>query len=236
MAGHLSLKNIVGEPLVVHSLGRRRQIADRAGELLRLVGLDTSHLNRFPHELSAGQKQHVGIARALALEPRLILADEPVSALDMSIQGQILNLIEDLRAKLGLTMLFIAHDLSVLAHISDRMGVMYLGNLVEVGATTELFRQPRHPYSEALLTAIPQPDPKRKVERVILEGQVPSPLNKPAGCPFHPRCPYRQQRCEGEVPELRQAGEGRMVACHFAEELELRGSLQSDVMGRLGLS
>ena len=231
-----TIKNIVGEPLVVHGLGRRREIADRVEELLRLVGLDSSHLNRFPHELSGGQKQRVGIARALALEPRLILADEPVSALDMSIQGQILNLIEDLRAKLGLTMLFIAHDLSVLAHISERMGVMYVGNLVEVGATTDLFRKPLHPYSEALLTAIPQPDPKRKVERVILEGQVPSPLNKPTGCPFHPRCPYRQQRCEGEVPELRAMGDGRMVACHFAEELELRGSLQSDVMGRLGLS
>ena len=231
-----TIKNIVGEPLVVHGLGRRREIADRVDELLRLVGLDSSHLNRFPHELSGGQKQRVGIARALALEPRLILADEPVSALDMSIQGQILNLIEDLRARLGLTMLFIAHDLSVLAHISDRMGVMYLGNLVEVSATTDLFRKPLHPYSEALLTAIPQPDPKRKVERVILEGQVPSPLNKPAGCPFHPRCPYRQERCEGEVPELRTMGDGRMVACHFAGELELRGSLQSDVMGRLGLS
>ena len=230
-----TIKNIVGEPLVVHGLGGRREIADRVNELLRLVGLDSSHLNRFPHELSGGQKQRVGIARALALEPKLILADEPVSALDMSIQGQILNLIEDLRNRLGLTMLFIAHDLSVLSHISDRMGVMYLGNLVEVGATTDLFRTPRHPYSEALLTAIPQPDPKRKVERVILEGQVPSPLNKPSGCPFHPRCPYRQQRCEAEVPELRPLGD-RMVACHLAEELELRGSLQGDVMGRLGLS
>ena len=230
-----TIKNIVGEPLVVHGLGGRREIAERVDELLRLVGLDSSHLNRFPHELSGGQKQRVGIARALALEPKLILADEPVSALDMSIQGQILNLIEDLRDRLGLTMLFIAHDLSVLSHVSERMGVMYLGNLVEVGATTALFRTPRHPYSEALLTAIPQPDPKRKVERVILEGQVPSPLNKPSGCPFHPRCPYRQQRCEAEVPELRPLGD-RMVACHFAEELDLRGSLQSDVMGRLGLS
>ena len=230
-----TIKNIVGEPLVVHGLGGRREIAERVDELLRLVGLDSSHLNRFPHELSGGQKQRVGIARALALEPKLILADEPVSALDMSIQGQILNLIEDLRDRLGLTMLFIAHDLSVLSHVSERMGVMYLGNLVEVGATTDLFRTPRHPYSEALLTAIPQPDPKRKVERVILEGQVPSPLNKPSGCPFHPRCPYRQQRCEAEVPELRPLGD-RMVACHFAEELDLRGSLQSDVMGRLGLS
>ena len=231
-----TIRNIVGEPLVVHRLGGRREIAERVDELLRLVGLDSSHLNRFPHELSGGQKQRVGIARALALQPKLILADEPVSALDMSIQGQILNLIEDLRDKLGLTMLFIAHDLSVLSHISERMGVMYLGNLVEVGATTALFRKPLHPYSEALLTAIPQPDPKRKVERVILEGQVPSPLNKPSGCPFHPRCPYRQQRCEAEVPELRLLGQDRMVACHFAEELELRGSLQSDVMGRLGLS
>ena len=230
-----TIKNIVGEPLVVHGLGGRRAIAERVDELLRLVGLDSSHLNRFPHELSGGQKQRVGIARALALEPKLILADEPVSALDMSIQGQILNLIEDLRDRLGLTMLFIAHDLSVLSHISDRMGVMYLGNLVEVGATTDLFRRPRHPYSEALLTAIPQPDPKRNVERVILEGQVPSPLNKPSGCPFHPRCPYRQQRCEREVPDLRPLGD-RMVACHLAEELDLRGSLQSDVMGRLGLS
>jgi len=230
-----TIKNIVGEPLVVHGLGGRREIAERVDELLRLVGLDSSHLNRFPHELSGGQKQRVGIARALALEPKLILADEPVSALDMSIQGQMLNLIEDLRDRLGLTMLFIAHDLSVLSHISDRMGVMYLGNLVEVGATTDLFRTPRHPYSEALLTAIPQPDPKRKVERVILEGQVPSPLNKPSGCPFHPRCPYRKQRCEAEVPELRPLGD-RMVACHLAEELDLRGSLQGDVMGRLGLS
>ena len=230
-----TIKNIVGEPLVVHGLGGRREIAERVDELLRLVGLDSSHLNRFPHELSGGQKQRVGIARALALEPKLILADEPVSALDMSIQGQILNLIEDLRDRLGLTMLFIAHDLSVLSHVSERMGVMYLGNLVEVGATTDLFRTPRHPYSEALITAIPQPDPKRKVERVILEGQVPSPLNKPSGCPFHPRCPYRQQRCEAEVPELRPLAD-RLVACHFAEELDLRGSLQSDVMGRLGLS
>ena len=201
-----------------------------------MVGLDSSQLNRFPHELSGGQKQRVGIARALALEPRLILADEPVSALDMSVQGQVLNLVQDLKAKLGLTMLFIAHDLSVLAHICDRAGIMYVGNLVEVSITDDLFRRPLHPYTEALISAIPQPDPKREIDRIILEGQVPSPLDKPAGCPFHPCCPYRQDRCTQEVPELREIGNQRFVACHFAEEFKLRGALKDDVIAKLGLA
>ena len=232
----LTIKNIVAEPFVVHRVGSRKRIADRVLELLETVGLDSSHLNRFPHELSGGQKQRVGIARALALDPKLILADEPVSALDMSVQGQVLNLVQDLKDKLGLTMLFIAHDLSVLAHICDRVGIMYLGNLVEVSATEELFRRPLHPYTEALISAIPQPDPKREIDRIILEGQVPSPLDKPSGCPFHPRCPYRQDRCAEEVPELREIGNQRFVACHFAEELELRGALKDDVIAKLGLA
>ena len=231
----LSIRNILGEPFYIHKEISKKEISIRIIELLEMVGLDSSFLNRFPHELSGGQKQRVGIARALALKPKLILADEPVSALDMSIQGQILNLIEDLKKELSLTFLFIAHDLSVLSHICDRLGIMYLGNLVELGKTRDLFRKPLHPYSEALLSANPRPDPNRKAERIILKGSVPSPLYKPPGCPFHTRCLYSREVCAKEVPELRNIMSHRSVACHFAEKLDLKGAMEYDVIAKLGL-
>ena len=220
---------------MIHRRGRGKERGERIVELLEMVGLDSSHLNRFPHELSGGQKQRVGVARALALGPKIILADEPVSALDMSIRGQILNLLEDIKKQLALTFLFIAHDLSVLSHICDRLGIMYLGSLVEVAETRALFDRPMHPYTEALLSAIPQPDPERAVERIVLTGAAPSPLNKPSGCPFHTRCRYREGVCEGELPELREVGQGRYCACHFANKLTLSGTLVSDTMKKLGL-
>ena len=232
----MTIKSIVGEPFVIHGEASKRQIGDRIAELLTMVGLDNSHLNRFPHELSGGQKQRVGIARALALGPRLILADEPVSALDMSIQGQILNLLEELKKQLKLTFVFIAHDLSVLSHICDKLGIMYLGNLVELGPARELFEKPLHPYTEALLSAIPQPDPERKVERIILKGTTPSPLNKPLGCAFHPRCSHSGKICSEQAPDFRELLPGRYAACHFAGELDLIGTIESDVMSKLGLA
>ena len=231
----MTIKSIVGEPLVIHRRGNAKERKGKIIELLDMVGLDSSHLNRFPHELSGGQKQRVGVARALALGPKLILADEPVSALDMSIQGQILNLLEDIKNQLSLTFLFIAHDLSVLSHICNRLGIMYLGNLVELSETRAMFAKPRHPYTEALLSAIPQPDPGRNVERIVLKGSVPSPLNKPSGCPFHPRCNYQSEICRQEQPALRQMDDGTYCACHLADELNLLGTVEFDVMSKLGL-
>ncbi len=231
----MTIKSIVGEPFAIHHRGTAKKRKGKIVELLEMVGLDSSHLNRFPHELSGGQKQRVGVARALALGPKLILADEPVSALDMSIQGQILNLLEDIKDRLSLTFLFIAHDLSVLSHICNRLGIMYLGNLLEMAETRALFASPKHPYTEALLSAIPQPDPERTVERTVLKGSVPSPLNKPSGCPFHPRCNHQTDICRQSVPVLRDMGEGRHCACHLAEKLDLHGTLEFDVTDKLGL-
>jgi peptide/nickel transport system ATP-binding protein len=212
--------NIVGEPLKVHGIGGK-EIDKKVQELLDIVGLPHGAANRYPHEFSGGQRQRIGLARSLALNPDLIVADEPVSALDVSIQAQIINLLEDLQTEFDLTFLFIAHDLAVVRHISDRIAVMYLGKIVEVAASDQLYASPMHPYTRALLSAVPIPDPKveQSRERIILTGDLPSPARPPAGCRFHTRCPYRQpERCDSEVPELRIL-DGREVACHYAEDI-----------------
>jgi len=218
--------DIVAEPLLIHHLARdKRERADRVAELLSRVGLRAEATRRYPHEFSGGQRQRIGIARALAAMPRLIVADEPLSALDVSIQAQIVNLLSDLQRERGLTYLFISHDLKVVKHISEQVAVMYLGKIVESAPTGALFDHPRHPYTKALLAAVPVPDPERKRQRILLEGDVPSPVAPPPGCPFHPRCPLardprRQPRCQSEVPTLRPIGDGaHLSACHFAEEV-----------------
>ena len=209
--------SIVGEALIIHRVVKSaKEYKDRAVELLELVGLKAEHYRRYPHEFSGGQRQRIGIARAIAIRPKLIVCDEPVSALDMSIQAQVINLLEELRQKFGLTYLFIAHDLSVIAHVSDRVAVMYLGRVVEIASARELYTSPLHPYTEALLSAVPVPDPKAKRVRVLLEGEVPNPINPPSGCPFHPRCPIRQMPlCGAERPVLKQTTNGHLVACHL---------------------
>jgi oligopeptide transport system ATP-binding protein len=215
----MTVAQIVGEPLGVHGLVREAAAqATRVQELLRQVGLLPQHGRRYPHELSGGQRQRVGIARALALEPSLIICDEPVSALDVSIQAQIINLLEDLGRDLGLTYLFVAHDLSVVRHISDRVAVMYLGRIVELADRQTLYESPRHPYTKALLSAVPIPDPEVEArrERVVLGGEVPSPLRPPSGCSFHPRCPIAVAECQTIRPELRDLGSGQLAACHLA--------------------
>lgn len=214
----LTVKEIIEEPLIVHNIEKSKRAA-RVIELLEVVGLNRYHANRYPHEFSGGQRQRIGIARALAVNPKLIIADEPVSALDVSIQSQILNLLKDLQEQYNLTYVFIAHDLSVVEHISDRVGVMYLGRLVELADRDGLFGEPLHPYTKALLSAVPIPDPTLKRERILLKGDIPSPANPPSGCTFHTRCPFAQQLCKDQVPEFRELGEGHFVACHFAEEL-----------------
>ena len=207
---------IVGEALIIHKLAASAQERDdQVVALLETVGLHPDHLRRYPHEFSGGQRQRIGIARALAVKPRLIICDEPVSALDVSIQAQVINLLEDLQEKMGLTYLFIAHDLSVVEHISQRVAVMYLGRIVEIAPSRDLYTTPRHPYTEALLSAVPIPDPTVKRKRVVLEGDVPNPINPPAGCHFHPRCPRAQERCKIEAPVLREMAPGCQAACHF---------------------
>ena len=212
----LTIESIIGEALVIHRLaGSGSQYRDRIVELLETVGLRPEHLRRFPHEFSGGQRQRVGIARALAVSPQLIVCDEPVSALDVSIQAQVVNLLEDLQEKFGLTYLFIAHDLSVVEHISQRVAVMYLGRIVEVASASDLYSTPRHPYTEALLSAVPIPDPSIKRRRIVLQGDVPNPINPPNGCHFHPRCPKAMERCRVEAPLLREIAPGRVAACHL---------------------
>jgi oligopeptide transport system ATP-binding protein len=215
----MTVTQIVGEPLLVHGLVRDAAArAARVEELLRQVGLLSQHGRRYPHELSGGQRQRVGIARALSLEPSLIICDEPVSALDVSIQAQIINLLEDLQQELGLTYLFVAHDLSVVRHISDRVAVMYLGRVVEIADRQTLYESPRHPYTKALLSAVPIPDPEVEARRehVVLRGEVPSPLRPPSGCAFHPRCPIAVDECQRTRPDLRELGPTQQAACHLA--------------------
>ena len=221
----MTTRDIIGEPLVIHRLARGRVLDDRVVELMRDVGLDPHYLRRYPYAFSGGQRQRIGIARALALNPSLIVADEPTSALDVSVQAQILNLFQELQQQHDLSYLFISHNLSVVEHISDRVAVMYLGTIVELAPTEELFSGPRHPYTEALLTAVPDPNPHRRVERVILEGDVPDPGAVRQGCAFDPRCRYRADRCQQQTPVLepaRHAAEHH-AACHFAGDLALRG-------------
>jgi oligopeptide transport system ATP-binding protein len=211
----MTVGDIIGEPLEIHNLARGRDKVRRVQELLEVVGLSPYHANRYPHEFSGGQRQRIGIARALAVNPKLIIADEPVSALDVSIQAQVLNLLESLQREFGLTYLFIAHDLSVVKHISDRIAVMYLGKIVEMAPADELFANPQHPYTEALLSAVPIPNPEMRRERIILPGDVPSPINPPAGCRFHTRCLYAQPSCRTDPPAFEDIGGGRdhFVAC-----------------------
>jgi len=222
LSPRMTLVQIVGEPLTVAGM-KGSELEERVAYLLELVGLRPEYMRRYPHAFSGGQRQRIGIARALALNPRLIVADEPVSALDVSIQAQVLNLLQDLQQRFGLTYLFIAHNLAVIQHISDRVAVMYVGKLVEVAETNELFIHPMHPYTEALMSAVPKPDPRLKMDRILLEGGVADPANPPPGCYFHPRCRYARERCSVEEPVLKDVGGEHFVSCHFAEELHLRG-------------
>ena len=221
----LPILQIVGEALRVNRIATGSELEDRVATLLKRVGLRPEYIRRYPHAFSGGERQRIGIARALALNPRLIVADEAVSALDVSVQAQILNLLQDLQEEFNLTYLFIAHDLSVVEHISHRVAVMYVGKIVELARTDELFANPLHPYTEALLSAVPKPDPRLRDKgiRIRLEGEVADPSNPPSGCYFHPRCRYARDRCRHEEPAAREIGKDHWVACHFAEELELRG-------------
>jgi peptide/nickel transport system ATP-binding protein len=219
----MTISEIIGEPLLVNGVTDTPTRNRRVAELLELVQLPSAYLNRFPHAFSGGQRQRIGIARALALNPSLIVADEPVSALDVSVQAQIVNLMLDLQDRLGLAYLFVAHDLSVVKHVSHRVAVMYVGRIVEIAPTTAIFSTPRHPYTEALLSAVPVPDPRRRAQRIVLEGEVADPSNPPPGCHFHPRCRYATDQCRTETPVLREIAPGHAVRCLRAEALFLQG-------------
>jgi len=219
----MTVLDLISEPLVIHGVASGDALRTRVRELLEMVGLKAQHMNRYPYAFSGGQRQRIGIARALALNPKLIVADEPVSALDVSIQAQVINLLEDLQQEFGLTYVFIAHDLSVVEHISDRVAVMYLGKIVELAEVDDLYSAPQHPYTEALLSAVPRTNPDQKSQRIVLHGDVPSPANPPAGCKFHTRCRYAEERCRQEEPPLREIQPGHLAACHFSEELDLVG-------------
>lgn len=210
---------IIGEPLVIHDLARGSDIREQVLTLMKKVGLSPEHYDRYPHEFSGGQRQRIGIARTLAVQPRLVVADEPVSALDLSIQAQIVNLLKDLQQEFGLTYLFISHDLGVIQHVCDRVAVMYLGRIVELADAELLYSQPSHPYTEALLNSVPIPDPQRIRQHQILSGEIPSPINPPSGCHFHPRCPYAQEICRQEYPPLKEQTAGHSAACHFSSEV-----------------
>jgi oligopeptide transport system ATP-binding protein len=211
----MTVGSIIGEPLEIHRIAKGAEKEERVASLLEKVGLRAEDMRKYPHEFSGGQRQRIGIARALALNPKLIVCDEPVSALDVSIQAQVINLLDDLQKDLGLSYLFIAHNLHVVEHISNRVAVMYLGKIVELAVDTELYSNPQHPYTEALLSAVPIPDPTVKKKRIILEGDVPSPINPPSGCHFHTRCPYKEKICEEVEPEFKDIGGGHWVACHL---------------------
>jgi peptide/nickel transport system ATP-binding protein len=219
----MTLLDLVGEPLYVHGVKSRQEREDRVADLLRRVGLRPEYMRRFPHAFSGGERQRIGIARALALHPRLVIADEPVSALDVSVQAQILNLLQDLQADFRLTYLFVAHDLSVVRHISDRVAVMYVGRMVELAETDELFRAPQHPYTAALLSAVPEPDPRLRGKRIVLQGEVANPAAPPSGCYFHPRCPHAIDVCRTDTPVWQERSPAHFVACHRAAELKLEG-------------
>ena len=219
----MTLLDLVGEPLLVHGMKSRREREDRVADLLRRVGLRPEYMRRFPHAFSGGERQRIGIARALALNPRLVVADEPVSALDVSVQAQILNLLQDLQGEFRLTYLFVAHDLSVVRHISDRVAVMYVGQMVELAETERIFTAPKHPYTAALLSAVPEPDPRLRTRRIVLQGEVANPASPPSGCYFHPRCPHAIDICRTQAPVWREASPAHFVACHRADELHLAG-------------
>ena len=219
----MTLFDIVGEPLLVNGMKNRKEREDRVAELMGQVGLRPEYMQRFPHAFSGGQRQRIGIARALSIQPSLIVADEPVSALDVSVQAQVLNLMMDLQDQLNLTYLFVSHDLSVVSQISDRVVVMYVGKVVETGTPKEIFESPRHPYTAALATSLPKADPRLKQERIVLQGEVANPSDPPSGCYFHPRCPYATDICKTETPELKQIDNGRTVSCHRIDEINLPG-------------
>jgi peptide/nickel transport system ATP-binding protein len=219
----MTVMDIIAEPLKIHGVMDGDELKTRVRELLELVGMRVQHMNRYPYAFSGGQRQRIGIARALALNPKFIVCDEPVSALDVSIQAQVVNLLRDLQANFGFTYLFISHDLSVVEHISDRVAVMYLGDIVELAHSEELYAGPRHPYTEALLSAVPSADPDLVMKRILLPGDVPSPINPPSGCKFHPRCRYAKDICSAQVPEWREISHDHWAACHLTEDLKLAG-------------
>lgn len=219
----MTVRDLIGEPLIIHNVAKGRELDDRVATLMKSVGLEPAYMRRYPHEFSGGQRQRIGLARTLSLNPRLIIADEPVSALDVSVQAQVLNLLQGLKDELGLTLLFIAHDLSVVEHICDRIAVMYVGKIVELAESEELLSHPMHPYTEALVSAVPPADPDIQTHRIILEGDVPSPSNPPPGCVFHPRCRYAQDICKQKEPILEEVQRGHYASCHFAKELQLTG-------------